>query len=80
MRSAMLGSAALLAACLIAFPCRADDSFGDLLVKVPDSTNAVILLDLNAIKNSPIGKRENWASKHESEYLAGTAGLSPKVQ
>jgi hypothetical protein len=80
MRSAMLGSAALLAACLLVIPCRADDSFGDLLIKVPDSANALIFLDLNAIKNSPIGKRENWASKHESEHLAGTAGINPKVQ
>jgi hypothetical protein len=76
----MLGLAAVLAACLLVLPSRADESFSDLLIKVPDAANALIFVDLNAIKTSPIGKRENWASKHESEHLAGTAGLSPKVQ
>src|SRR5262245_27130465 len=80
MRMVCLGIAAALMACLQSVPGRGDESCSDLLLRVPDSANAVILLDLQAIKNSPVGKRENWASKHESEHLAGTAGLSPQVQ
>jgi hypothetical protein len=79
MRIASVGLALLFTTCLLPAPSRGDESFNDLLVRVPDSANALITLDLKGIKNSPIGKQENWASKHESEYLAGTTGLCPDV-
>ncbi|MFL5242884.1 MAG: hypothetical protein ACJ8FY_12305 [Gemmataceae bacterium] len=71
---------ALYLTALLPLPSRADESFADLMAKAPDSANAICLINISGIKNSPIGKRENLASKHESEYLAGTAGINPKVQ
>jgi hypothetical protein len=33
-----------------------------------------------AIKERPIGTKEDYAPKHESGYLAGATRLSPSVQ
>ena len=80
MRAACLAVIGLSLAFLATGTARADGTFDELLVNLPDSSNALILIDLKAIKQSPIGKKENYARKHESEYLAGTTGISPHVQ
>src|SRR5207248_1393259 len=53
--------------------------FNDLLKRVPEQANAVLLLDPQAANNSPLGKREDWAKKHRQNFLGGLAGAAPTV-
>jgi hypothetical protein len=58
-------------------PCLAADSFQELLTKVPENANAIILIDVQALQKCPLGVRENWAKKHESQYLGGATHIPP---
>jgi hypothetical protein len=80
MRVAWFGAVALCLGFLTTSTAKADGTYDELLVNLPDTSNVLILMDLKAIKQSPIGKKEDYAHKHESEYLAGTTGISPNVQ
>ena len=55
------------------------DTFQDLLKRVPEQANALLLLDVEAIHNSAHGRRENFASNHENDYLNGVTAIPPTV-
>jgi hypothetical protein len=59
--------------------CRAGDSFAELLQRIPDQANAVLLVDVDAIHQSPFGQREHLARQHEQDYLAGVCHFPPSV-
>jgi len=46
----------------------------------PGAANSVILIDVAALHNSPIGKANNWAAKHAEDYAAGAAPFPPSTQ
>ena len=78
----LMGRAGLLASLLIlgGTPLvAAEQSAGDLLNLVPDTVNAVVVVRVKDLTNSPRGKRENWAKKHETEFLAGSLHIPPTV-
>lgn len=58
-------------------PCFAADDWAPLLNCVPDSTNALVLIDAEAILASPIAVKENWINKQQANYAQGTATLPP---
>lgn len=59
---------------------RADDALNELLSRLPDGPNALIIVKVDDVFNSPLGKREDWAKKHAERYQAGAASLPPSVQ
>jgi hypothetical protein len=71
----------LVASCLLlvlALPAQAaDDRLDDLLKMVPDSANAVVAINVWGLRNSPLGKKQNWAQKQEQNYLAGQSNIPP---
>ena len=78
----LMGRAGLLASLLMlgGTPLTAaDQSASDLLKLVPDTVNAVVVVRVKDLTNTPRGKHENWAKKHESEFLAGSLHIPPTV-
>ena len=59
--------------------CRAADSFADLLKLAPGDANAILVVDVAAILQSPLAVREHWLEKHQSDYTAGAVGIPPTV-
>ncbi len=51
-----------------------------LLPFVPDDANSIAILRIDDLKNSPRGQQEDWAAKHEAEFLAGSMTLPPWVK
>jgi hypothetical protein len=68
-----------LVTCTTPATAQADD-LNDLLARVPDGANALIIIRAEDAYNSPLGKREDWARKHAERYQAGAASLPPSVQ
>jgi hypothetical protein len=54
--------------------------FADLLKRVPDDANAILLVDVDAVHKSPIGRKESWTKRHKEDYLAGVAAIPPTVK
>jgi hypothetical protein len=54
--------------------------FPPLLRRVPEQANAILLMDLDALKSSRIGIAEKWAAKHKENHLAGVSTIPPNVQ
>lgn len=57
----------------------ADDEFQDLINKIPRSANAVVLLNLEKAKNSPLGLKEDWKGKIESAFASGASRVPPQA-
>src|ERR1700687_122079 len=79
MNSCSRSSLAALAVFLAATGHVAADTFQDLLKRVPEQANALLVLDVDAIHNSALGRRENFAKKHENDYVSGVAAIPPTV-
>jgi hypothetical protein len=50
------------------------------LRRVPEQANAILLVDLDAIKSSKIGIKEKWAARHKENHLVGATNIPPGVQ
>jgi hypothetical protein len=50
-----------------AAPGRADGPFDELLARVPEQANALLLIDVEAARKSPLGVREHWAEKRRTQ-------------
>ena len=60
----------------------AADKFEDLLKRIPDHCNAIALIDVDALLDSPLGKREQWREKmvdRPSGVLGASANASKVV-
>jgi hypothetical protein len=78
----LMGRAGLLASLLLlgATPLvAAEPTAGELLKLIPDTVNAVVVVRVKDLTNTPRGQRENWAKKHETEFLAGSLHIPPTV-
>ncbi|MFT5525816.1 MAG: hypothetical protein ACI9G1_002302 [Pirellulaceae bacterium] len=53
--------------------------FDNLLSRVPDGANTLILIDVEKLHDSPLGKKEGWRTKHENAFSAGVAGVPPQA-
>jgi hypothetical protein len=49
------------------------------LKHVPSSANTLAIVKVQDMLNSPRGKQEQWAKKHQSEFLAGAVHVPPTV-
>jgi hypothetical protein len=70
----------LLALLLAAAPVSAAESFDELVRRLPPGGNALLLLDADALRRSPVGKRADWAANHERTALGDAVSLPPAVE
>ncbi|MEM9353862.1 MAG: hypothetical protein AAGA92_12680 [Planctomycetota bacterium] len=67
----------LAAALLIAGPARANLSF--LAQYVPDSANAIALIDVAKVLKSLVAREGGWAEEHRQMHDAGATAIPPKA-
>lgn len=58
----------------------ADNDTQVLLRDLPDTTNAIIVVNLQGLKLSPVGVRENWGKTYDTCYAAGTCSFPPQTR
>ena len=58
----------------------AADEFQELVRLVPRSANAIVLLNMEKAKNSPMGLREGWKAKIEKAFAAGLVRVPPQAK
>jgi hypothetical protein len=71
--------AAFAAIAFLQIDAFAADEFQDLVNQIPRSANAVVLLNMEKAKNSPLGIKENWKSKIEKAFEAGLFRVPPQA-
>jgi hypothetical protein len=69
----------LLTVFLAAIPSIGFAQFEKLVNQIPRSANAVVILNLEKAKQSPMGQREGWAAKVEKAFEAGVARVPPQA-
>lgn len=69
---------ALLLLCL-ARPATAED-YGPLLAMLPESTNAVLLINAAELFDSPYGQEHDWRRKYASRFDASPSMLPPTTE
>lgn len=52
---------------------------GDVLKFLPDSANSLAIVKIQDLVNSPLGVKEEWAKKHQTQFLAGSVHIPPSV-
>jgi hypothetical protein len=57
----------------------AADEFQDLVRQIPRSANAIILLNMEKAKSSPLGLKEGWKEKVEEAFTAGLVPVPPQA-
>ena len=60
--------------------CQAQDDVAILLRRVPESADAILIVRLKALLDSPRGQQENWSQKYELGYLNGAVRIPPTVK
>ena len=71
-----------LLACCLALPgtvAAQAYTLRDLLIKVPDEANSLVVIYVPGLHRSPLGRQENWAKKHEAAFLAGKVPFPPQT-
>jgi hypothetical protein len=64
---------------LAALPSAGFAQFQELVGQIPRSANAVVILNMEKVKQSPMGQREGWAAKVEKAFEAGVARVPPRA-
>jgi hypothetical protein len=72
---AVLTTLAILDRC-----CFAADEFQDLVNKIPRAANAVVILNMEKAKSSPMGVKEDWSSKVEEAFESGLSRVPPQAK
>src|SRR5262245_37411046 len=73
----VLGAALALLA-LVPMAGAADNN--ELLRFIPDSANALLVVDVQALVKSPRGMKEGWATKHHADFLSGAVPINPRLE
>jgi hypothetical protein len=60
---------------LVPGPARGADTFAELMKRIPSEGNAVALININALLDSPLGKREKWRDR-VADRPTGVLGVS----
>jgi len=53
--------------------------FDELLMKVPQYSNALVAIDVDAVEQSPLAIKEHWADKHEQAFTSRPMMLPPEA-
>ena len=76
--SKLVGSAAWLV--VVAAAIAAGSAKAQMTKFTPAATNSIILVDVVGLHNSPLGKTNDWESKHVEDYAAGKTPFPPAAQ
>jgi hypothetical protein len=57
----------------------ATDEFQELVNQIPRAANAVVLLNMERFKSSPLGIKEGWKEKVEKAFEAGLVRVPPQA-
>lgn len=63
-----------------AFSRPAAAQFEKLAAKVPDSANAIVLLDGEKLLASPLAEKEGWKEKYEQLFASGMVAIPPDTR
>lgn len=74
----VLGSAYLLALGFHSVSI-AEEAFETMLKRMPSSANSVLAIDADALRNSQMGKAQNWASRNEAAFTNSAFYLPPEA-
>ncbi len=85
--SELFARGAAIAACLLTVlaalapsdRCRAADAFQTLVNQIPRSANAVVLLNMEKAKNSPLGLKEDWKGNVDKAFQSGLIRVPPQA-
>ena len=64
---------------LLASTGRAEDQFRDLVGRLPRTTNAVAIFNMEKIKRSPMAIKEGYAENMEQAYRSGLVRIPPRA-
>lgn len=76
----MLRAVALVGVCGLLLTSRVFGDYDSLVRRVPEGANCVVLVDVEKLLDSPLGKKENWRDKHESQFEAGLVIAPPRTE
>ncbi|MCA9239396.1 MAG: hypothetical protein KDA37_04315 [Planctomycetales bacterium] len=54
--------------------------YSSLVAKLPDTSNAMILLDAKGLFDSPYGKEHNWKGQHASKFRSDPSMIPPTTE
>lgn len=74
-----LAVAAALGVLMVYGSSQAWAQFGDLIRRVPDGANAIMLIDLERLHNSPLATEEGWRYKGDEAFQAGLLLVPPGI-
>lgn len=66
--TASLGRFVITAAAMVLLARPASADFKSLVARVPSDANAIVLIDVERVLNSPLGVREGWKAKLQNAY------------
>ncbi|MDB5385767.1 MAG: hypothetical protein JWM11_1413 [Planctomycetaceae bacterium] len=46
---------------------------------IPQSANSLAIIQVKNLVNSPLGQREGWGKKHQTQFLSGAVHIPPSV-
>jgi hypothetical protein len=55
------------------------EEFADMIKRVPESANALVMVNATSIFDSPIAKQEGWAANRETRFATGLTSLPPRA-
>jgi hypothetical protein len=58
----------------------AQDDVAILLRRVPESADALAIVRLQALFQSPLGKQNNWSESYQLGYLSGAVNIPPTIK
>ena len=53
--------------------------YDDLLKWIPENANTLLLMNIQELHKSPLGKQEDWAKKHTRTSLGSVGSISPSM-
>ena len=65
---------------ILASACQAQDDVAILLRRVPESADALVIVRMQALFQSPRGKQDNWSEEYQLGYLNGAVRIPPTVK
>jgi hypothetical protein len=72
--------AAALAVALLTATAAPAAPLDDMLRRIPDTANAVSLINVRALYGSPLGVSRNWQQRIQQNYAEGLSSLPPTVE
>jgi hypothetical protein len=49
----------------------------DILPKVPQDANSLVVIDVQGLQRSPLGRKEKWAKQYEADFATGKVPFPP---